>query len=97
MIFVAEDAGAIVGLIAAFPMEEPISRQTQLDELVWWVEPAYRRGSVGPRLLRALETWARQKGIKLCKMIAPVDTTVGRFYERQGYVAIETSYIKRLR
>jgi GNAT superfamily N-acetyltransferase len=96
IVLVADVDGVVVGMIAAFPIEEPIGRQRLVDELAWWVEPDYRRGSIGPRLLGALEKWARQKGLTLCKMIAPVESDVGRFYARLGYRPVETAYVKRL-
>ncbi len=94
--FVAEHDGLIVGMIGAFALEEPVSHETIVDELAWWVEPAYRNGTVGPKLLRALENWGRQKAIRFCKMIAPAESSVGAYYERTGYQPLETSYIKRL-
>lgn len=97
VVFVAEEDGRPVGMICGFAMVDPVSRQKMLDELVWWVEPTSRGSrTVGPRLLRAFENYARQKGIVLCKMIAPVGSGVGTFYERLGYSPVETSYIKRL-
>lgn len=95
-VFVAERDGEILGFLAGFAMIEPIAGLKVFDELAWWVEPAYRKGSVGPRLLQAVEVWSRQKGIDLIKMIAPVDTEVGRFYARSGYRAVETLYLKPL-
>lgn len=98
IVFVAEVDGRIVGMIAGFAMEEPIGRTKMLDELAWWVEPDFRRGTIGPKLLRTWEAWARQKGLTLIKMIAPHATPeVGRYYARHGYVPLETSYIKRIR
>jgi GNAT superfamily N-acetyltransferase len=96
IILLAERDGEVVGMLGALPMVDPVSRQPMVDELVWWVEPAHRSGMTGPRLLRALEEWARQKRLSLCKMVAPVGTNVGEFYVRSGYTPIETSYLKRL-
>lgn len=97
VLLVAEKDGKVIGMIGGLPLREPISDSTMLDELVWWVEPAHRSGTVGPKLLRCFENWARQNGLEACKMIAPVRSDVGRYYERTGYVPIETSYVKRLR
>jgi len=77
-------------------MIEPVAQETIVDELMWWVEPAWRGSSAGPKLLRSLESWARQKGVRWIKMIAPVESDVGKYYERIGYAALETSYLKRL-
>lgn len=96
-ILVAEEAGALVGFIAGFPLEEPVAGMRIFDELAWWVEPTHRGGSlVGPKLLRTAEHWAKQKNLQLCKMVAPAGTNVGAFYARMGYTEVETSWIKRL-
>lgn len=86
----------LIGMLAAFPLNDPISGKPFLDEIAWWVEPEHRRGTTGPKLLWAAEKWARQKGLRLVKMVAPKETNVGRFYERMGYVEVETAYVKRL-
>lgn len=100
VIFVAQAGdrldAPLVGMIAGVPLEELIARTPMFDEMVWWVEPAYRKGSVGPRLLQAVEKWARQKGLSLCKMVAPAGSGVGSYYKRLGYVEVESSYVKRL-
>lgn len=97
LVLVAVEGDRIVGMYAAFPLVEPIGKQPMLDEMAWWVEPSHRGGSVGPRLLKAAETWALQKGLVLVKMVAPDDQPqVAAYYERLGYTRVETSYVKRL-
>lgn len=95
---VAQDRdGAIVGGIGLLASSHPCTGQLYADELVWWVEPAHRGTSIGPHLLKAGEDWARQQGATLIKMIAPIASDIGRYYERQGYHAIETAFYKELR
>jgi GNAT superfamily N-acetyltransferase len=99
IIFVLEPTpGLIVGMLCACPVQDPFSGLGIADELAWWVEPEHRRGTGGPKLLRSLEAWARQKGLSLVTMVAPVesDGDVGRFYTRLGYTAVETKFVKRL-
>jgi GNAT superfamily N-acetyltransferase len=106
VIFVAEDdsaedphdrrAGArLVGMIAG-TLERTITGDCIGSELVWWVEPAYRKTRLGPYLLRSLEDWTRQEGGTVLKMVAPAGSTVGNYYERLGYSPIETAHVKRL-
>jgi len=92
------DAGALVGFIALAGGLNPFDGANLLvEELAWWVEPTARRaGQVGARLLRAAEDWARAHGLDVLKMVAPHQSRVARFYERYGYVPVETSYTKRL-
>ena len=97
VIFVAERADhTLAGFLALVTLEHPISGERYADELAWWVNPESRSGSIGPRLLAAAEEFARTAGIGMLKMVAPAGTDVGRFYERLGYAAVETSYHKRL-
>jgi GNAT superfamily N-acetyltransferase len=96
--FVAEDhGGALVGMIAFVVAEHPISGQEYADEQAWWVSPECRGGSIGPKLLHAAEAWARQRGLTMVKMVAPVASEgVAAYYERIGYEAVEVSYVKQL-
>lgn len=92
---VAEVNGAVVGLIAILHQVHVLTGQPYGDELCWWVEPSFR--GAGPRLLAAAEAWARTNGLLMFRMVAPSDSpAVGRLYERRGYRALETSYVKTL-
>ena len=69
-------------------------------ELAWWIDPEFRKGTVGLRLWRGFETQARAAGCKFCTMMTlPLTDPTGRIatmYERQGYVLTEKSYMKEL-
>jgi len=95
IVLLAEVEGETVGLLVALAWTHPLEGLPMCDEMIWWVNPAHRSGLVGPKMLRCLEDWARQKGLQLCKMVAPAHSTVGEFYLRHGYVEVETSYVKR--
>jgi GNAT superfamily N-acetyltransferase len=96
-ILVAEGVdGQLAGMLAIVVVPHLLSGQLYADEIAWFVRPRYRSGLVGPRLLRAAEHWAMQNRANLIRMVAPQGTDVGRFYEKAGYAAVETSYSKRL-
>lgn len=96
IVLVAEEQQQIVGMVAALAYADPFTGPT-CDEVAWWVEPEHRNGLTGPRLLRALENWSRQKGLRLLKMIAPTAAPeVADFYSRSGFTALQTTYVKRL-
>lgn len=97
VIFVAEVNGRVEAMLALVALPHPISGELYGDELAWWVEPEHRHGSIGPRLLLQAETWARERGARILKMVAPADSTVGNFYKHFGYVEVETAYQKTLR
>jgi GNAT superfamily N-acetyltransferase len=86
----------VIGMLAIVALTHPLSGETYGDELAWYVEPEYRRGTVGPRLLAAGEAWGRAHGLGLLKMVAPAGSDVGLFYERRGYVEVETVFQKTL-
>jgi GNAT superfamily N-acetyltransferase len=88
--------GDLVGMIALAVVPNLITGEPYVEELAWWVEPAYRTGTIGPRLLTAGEQWVRSRNLSLLKMVAPAQTRVGQFYERMGYTAVESTYCKRL-
>ena len=97
-VLVAEADGALVGFLALAGGLNPFDGANLLvEELAWWVEPSARHaGQVGARLLHAAEDWARAQGLRVLKMVAPHQSRVAIFYERYGYVPVETSYTKRL-
>ena len=97
-IFVAVDADDVpyAGL-AICENINLITGESFADEITWWVEPSQRNGfRVGPKLLGCAQNWAHGRGLRSIKMVAPIPSTVGTFYERAGYRAIEVSYLKVL-
>lgn len=95
-IFVGEVDGQVVGMIAAFQARHPLTFDFYAEEMVWWVDPAYRKGTLGPRLLRRVEEWATAEGMVMLKMVAPAGTDIGEFYERSGYFKVEATWGKVL-
>lgn len=94
-LFVAERGGAVVGLIALWVFLHPYSGERMASELVWWVNPEQRGGSLGVRLLKRAEMWAREHGAAVLQMIAPNDKVAG-FYQACGFAFVESSYARRL-
>jgi GNAT superfamily N-acetyltransferase len=99
----------LVGFIGLAALDHPLSGERFAEEIGWWVAPEYRSGTLGPRLLRWAEDWARQHGCAFLKMSAPAgdlvddgkgrryeQTPLGRFYEQRGFRPIETAFFKRV-
>lgn len=87
-----------IGMLAVVVVPHPVTGEDFVDEVAWWVEPAYRNATVGPRLLHHMEGWACMKGLHMVKMVAPADAPdVGEFYRRSGYMAVETAWLKVLK
>lgn len=96
VIFVCEDEAGIYGGLALVEDVNLINGQPYASEAAWWVEPERRGALAGPQMLGYAEQWARGRGLGSIKMVAPTQSTVGRFYERLGYQALETAYVKAL-
>jgi len=96
IVFVAEDpaTGDLVGMIAVLLYTHYMSGVPKAIEVVWWVDPE-ARGSLGVRLLRDAERWARLNGAEALEMIAP-NWEVELLYDRLGYLPVERSYFRRL-
>jgi GNAT superfamily N-acetyltransferase len=86
----------LIGMLAILPFKHPLTDRLVAEEFAWWVEPEHRKGAVGPRLLRHMEHWCAEKTLHMVKMVAPAGTAVGAFYEKCGYQALETHWIKVL-
>lgn len=101
IIFVAElengdEGGELVAFLGLVLLTHTLSGDRYAEEVAWWVEPAYRSGTLGPRLLARAEAWAVENGCAFLKMVAPVGTEVGLYYARRGYEPIETAFLKRV-
>jgi GNAT superfamily N-acetyltransferase len=100
---VADDAGSgvmvggqLAGGIAVVELPNLITGDLYAEEVAWWVEPNRRGLRLGPQLIAVAEEWATTRGLRSIKMVAPIPSQVGRYYERRGYVALETAYLKVL-
>ena len=96
-ILLVADEGQIVGMAGGmiFPFYFNHSHLTG-NELFLWVTPE-RRGSLGVRLLDAMETEAVRRGCKswgmnLMESIAPERTE--KLFLRRGYRPIERTFVK---
>ncbi len=94
------DKGGIQGFIVAVSTPLICSRHSQMaTEVGWWVEPEFRRGRMGIKLVQYMEDLCRKKGIKYLVMMAMESSspeTASRIYEYLGYRKIETSYMRAL-
>lgn len=92
VVFVAEDHGALVGMIGLVAFDHFISGVPTVSEAFFWVDPEYR-GSVGVRLLKAALAWATDHGAKKLQMIQPMgEARVGALYEALGFARIEVAW-----
>ena len=95
---VLEHEGKIVGLLAGAITMNPIDNQRIWQEIVWYVSKPYRRHGV--KLLRTMEIKVKQEwgcaGMMMVCMGNSMTKKLDAYYQREGYVPLETHYFKRL-
>lgn len=100
LLVVAEVDGKLVG--AAGGLLSPLMGNDEIvvgAELAWWVEPEYRKSSIGIELLRDLEQRAKDRGcatFSVTFMETSMPEVVRKIYINEGYSLAETTYTKRL-
>jgi GNAT superfamily N-acetyltransferase len=95
--FVAELDGKIIGLIAGAVLTYPISGEKMYMESIWYVRKEHRRH--GLKLLRRLEEWCREQGIKnvvMALMCSDKMKKLEDFYKACGYRPFEMQWVKNL-
>lgn len=86
--------GVPQGVLMAQAFEHPFGPVRIAKETLWWIDPRHR-GSAAMRMLEAYETWARELGCAFTGMAGMgADPAVAVLYERRGYRAAETHYLK---
>lgn len=75
--------------------EHPFGAGRMAKESVWYICPA-ARGRGGIKMLDAYEAWAREQGCQSVGMASLATNDVSRIYERRGYAAVETHFLKPL-
>jgi len=100
LLSVVEINGDVVGFAAGIKGTLLGNRRTSVGtELAWWVNPEHRAGSNGIKLLRHIETLAKDAGIKywtMAYMESSMPETVKRIYENMGYRQTEVVYMREL-
>jgi GNAT superfamily N-acetyltransferase len=86
----------IVGTIGVTLTMSLFDGKVIADESFWFVAP-HHRGTAGVRLFVEMKKWAKEHGaqrILMGKMlyINPENDKVGLFYERQGFMKLQTQY-----
>jgi GNAT superfamily N-acetyltransferase len=92
--------GKPVGMVAGVVSEFIWNEDVHASEIVWWLDPKYRRDKLGLELKEAYEYWAWKVGCSHTHMSLLNDKSMDRlerFYRRNGYEPMERSYLKRIR
>lgn len=91
--------GEVVGAIGGIASPGVHGKALVANELFWFVSKKHS-GVAGIRLIEKFESWAKEVGCEQIIMVSLSDLTPGKLkkiYERRGYTAMETHYIKELK
>lgn len=88
VLLIAESAGHRAGFILMLDsMPDEVTRMPQGFIAYMAVEPSYRQGGIGSRLLAAAEEEARRRGLPYMGLMVTEDNAAARaLYERAGYL-----------
>jgi len=93
---VAENStGEILGGLGGITCPDTTGDAVIASEMFWFIRPDSRGRGIGTGLLGAFEDWAKTKQANQIQMVSLTNgSSMGKFYERRGYDAIETRYSK---
>ena len=84
--------GAILGTVSPHPYNPDYLVAT---EFMWWVKEDKRNSSIGYRLLKEFEAFAKEAGADVVAMTLMANSPVTSF-EKRGYIMKEMSFIKEI-
>jgi GNAT superfamily N-acetyltransferase len=92
------DKDALLGFIGVTTLPSPLDRKPVCNEHFFYVIPAHR-GPGGVKLIRAAETWAKERGcsailLTASKLASARHDRVERLYTRLQYKPFESVFIK---
>lgn len=89
--------GVCVGLLYGSRLRSPVNGKVIFQETMWYVEKNYRR--YGVKLLNEVEKMLKSEGVSIMIMAVLENSKtekLKKYYERIGYRAIETHYMRAL-
>lgn len=97
-VLVAENESGLVGMLAFHVGEHFFSNDRFASDVVMYLRPAARGGSLFPRMVRAFEAWADEYLVseKMLGVSAGIDSQqVVDVLKRMGYVPVATGTMKK--
>jgi GNAT superfamily N-acetyltransferase len=97
-IYTARNDRGMVGYAAMF-IHRGLHNQDNLQAAqdIFYVDPEWRGGMVGTRLLKFVEDQLRREGVQIVYQTVKIKhPMLGQLLERSGYTATETVYQRRL-
>jgi len=98
--FLAIDDDKIIGSIGGAMFPYFFSTRQKVGDLGFYVEPEYRGSRAAIKLVKALEAWAKERGVEDIYLGQTTGIEVDKtrdFYERLGYKVVGVNTIKHLK
>ena len=97
--YVVEEEGVVVGFLAGLLSTSNAFNLKLAHELGWYIAPEHRGSAAGTLLISRFEDWAIEVGAYYVTMSynPSLNKELSVFYERNGYIQAEVTYVKRLR
>tara|TARA_R110000744_G_scaffold12907_6_gene38051 strand:+ start:686 stop:1138 length:453 start_codon:yes stop_codon:yes gene_type:complete len=94
---VRNDDGVMVGYcVYILSRAMHYATETYADGDIFWLDPDYRKGTIGIRMLKAAEKSLATLGVTKVLNKVKLHKDVGKIFEHLGYSAIERVYAKRI-
>lgn len=99
IVLVATKDTEVIGFIVGAATEPVFSSSKVSMELGWWVTPKHRNTRASFLLFKAYEDWALRAGCSYVQaaFLPGVSNDLDEFYKKQGYIQVESSYMKRIK
>lgn len=91
-IVVGEEDGAIQGIFAFILFDHYYSGEPVAGEMIWFVEPDYRKTGMALPLLWEAEKLASQMGAQKMQLTAPTDEIAAMYGKLKGFQKVETAF-----
>ena len=93
---ISEHSGRVTGIIAGLKSPNLWNNsKTQIDEIIYYVDPDYRNTSAGARLLKAYSELIKDKCYLSTLKLMANSPDLTRHYNKMGYVEIETTFMRK--
>ena len=99
IVIVVEDNESLVGIIGGAVIPSIFDETEKIaQEMMWFIKKDYRKGELAKDLLDRFEQEARDLGAKYITVAAMGNMrneVLDRFYRHNGYMLMETQYLKK--
>lgn len=100
VIFVIEENGVKASAMGLHLFYDPLLSTITATEGFWFVDPSFRNSLAGVMLFRDVEKWVKESPATwftmACPETLPSSPTLKRFFQKQDYTAVETSFRKAI-